>query len=112
MPDVRCWRQASGLVARCKRRVHARPSSVAERATPRDGSVLRGRERGPERGQDREVLWPRGGFFARDHALEVEDSRCDATMADWIDCRRAVGDDLCMVYHPDCRWEGCPASVP
>lgn len=41
-----------------------------------------------------------------------EDTGCDATVADWIDCRRAVGDDLCMVNHPDCRWEGCPASVP
>ncbi|MEQ9074994.1 MAG: hypothetical protein RLP09_14140 [Sandaracinaceae bacterium] len=41
-----------------------------------------------------------------------EDPECEATVADWVQCRRAVGDDLCMINHPDCRWEGCPASVP
>ena len=41
-----------------------------------------------------------------------EDPGCEATVSDWIQCRRSVGDDLCMVNHPDCRWEGCPPSLP
>ena len=41
-----------------------------------------------------------------------ESPECNATVADWVQCRRAVGDDLCMIRHPDCLWEGCPPSVP
>ena len=41
-----------------------------------------------------------------------ESPDCNATVADWVQCRRAVGDDLCMIRHPDCLWEGCPPSVP
>ncbi|RZO52863.1 MAG: hypothetical protein EVA89_30410 [Sandaracinaceae bacterium] len=41
-----------------------------------------------------------------------ESPECNATVADWVQCRRAVGDDLCMIRHPACLWEGCPPSVP
>ena len=41
-----------------------------------------------------------------------DDPECHATVADWVACRRAVGDDLCRVYLPECRWEGCSLSMP
>lgn len=47
------------------------------------------------------------------HRLNREDDpECHATVADWVACRRAVGDDLCRVYLPECRWEGCSLSMP
>lgn len=46
------------------------------------------------------------------HVTRAADPDCGATVADWVECRRAVGDDLCQINHPACRWEGCTPSLP
>ncbi|MEQ9078686.1 MAG: hypothetical protein RLP09_32770, partial [Sandaracinaceae bacterium] len=58
----------------------------------------------------RSPFTPGACIMARLRRSESPD--CNATVAAWVQCRRAVGDDLCMIRHPACLWEGCPPSVP
>ena len=64
----------------------------------------------PDPGFVRSPFGPIECMMARLRRSESPD--CNATVADWVQCRRAVGDDLCMIRHPACLWEGCPPSVP